>query len=85
VELPTLAFVGLVLVDMPLSRGKLPFASRLLVIPWAKAGVAERKMNTRAILIRACHLSRGAAILYAPWRQFSSPEREKRNAGRAGM
>jgi hypothetical protein len=51
------AFVGLVLVDMPLSLGKLPFASRMFVISWAKAGVAERKMNTRAalILIRACH------------------------------
>jgi hypothetical protein len=54
-----LAFVGLVLVDMPLSRGKLPFASRILVISWAKAGVAERKMTMRAafIVIRAllCH------------------------------
>jgi len=45
------AFVGLVLVDMPLSLGKLPFASRVLVMPWAKTGVAERTMIARAVFI----------------------------------
>lgn len=44
-------FVGLLLVDMPLSLGKLPFASRMLVIPWAKAGVVERRMIRRAVFI----------------------------------
>jgi hypothetical protein len=41
-----LAFVGFVLVV-----GKLPLASRLLVMPWANAELAERKMIARAVLI----------------------------------
>ena len=45
------AFVGLVLVEIPLSLGKLPFASRVLVMPWAKTGVAERTMIPRAVFI----------------------------------
>jgi hypothetical protein len=79
------AFVGLVLVDMPLSLGKLPFASRMFVISWAKAGVTERKMNTRAafILIRACHW--GCAILYTFATVSTCGRRYERIDGRRGM
>ena len=57
-----LAFAGLVLVDTPLSLGKLPFASRMLVISWAEAGVTQNMVSTSAVLIlilvclcRGCH------------------------------
>jgi hypothetical protein len=51
VKLLARAFVGLVLVDMPLSLGKLPFASRMLSISWAVAGATERAMIRRAAFI----------------------------------
>src|ERR1700760_103394 len=46
------ALVGLVLADMPLSLGKLPFASRVLVMVCASTGVAERTTMARAVRIR---------------------------------
>ena len=39
------AFVGLIFVDIRLSLGRLPFASRMLVISWAKTEWRKRNVD----------------------------------------